>query len=239
MKKLWARLKEHMRKLKADLKPMSTKDKLDHLWTYYKWVAVVLAVIVVITCVTISSIQNSNRETLLGGMLINTDISLDGFNYLTEDYYARIAGELDEGVEREDVNITLESIAFADPELGADPGYAFDSVQKFEAELSVFALDYFFTDSLGMNYCALAAAGDLRDVLTEEELASFAANDDVIYAKDEDGSEIPIALRVRNMAYGKKYVQSTHEIYFGFVDNTKRPAACRELWEHLMDLEAE
>ena len=33
------RLKSHLRQLKADLGPMSWKDRMDHLWTYYKWVA--------------------------------------------------------------------------------------------------------------------------------------------------------------------------------------------------------
>lgn len=240
MKEKWNQLKNHLRKLKADLKPMTFKEKADHLWTYYKWVAVVLCVIIVITMITVSSIRTANQETLLSGMLINADVSLDGFNYLTDDYFAHRNGIEDDQV------VKLSSIAFHDPLRTTEIDYAYTAISKFTAEMADRDLDYVIMDQLGLDHCCIAnqALYDLRDILTEEELAQLAAAGDLIYAEIRDEDDVledtmPIAINMRNMAYSQRFIQSEYDIYFGFIDNTQRLDACRDLWAYLQALETE
>ena len=238
MKEKWNKLKANLRKLKADLKSMTFKEKVDHLWTYYKWVAVVLCVIVVIIMITVSSIRMANQETLISGMLINTDVSLDGYKYLTDDYFAYRNGVED------DQTVKLSSVAFQDPFTTTEIDYAYTAVAKFTAEMADRDLDYVLTDAVGLEHCCIAnqALFDLRDILTEEELAEFAAAGDLIYAQieNEDGEledTVPIAVNMRNMAFSEVYIQSEYDIYFGFIDNTLRLDACRDLWAYLQAVE--
>ena len=79
--------KEHWQKLKSELKDMTPKQKLEHLWEYYKWVlGVVLAVIIVIGTV-IGSVITMNTETIISGAIVNVPVDMAGYFQLQDGYY--------------------------------------------------------------------------------------------------------------------------------------------------------
>lgn len=223
------RLNEHLQKLKKDLQPMSFREKLDHLWTYYKWVLGVLAIFIVLICIVSSSIANINCETLISGMVINTDISLDGDNYLTVDYFERLRGV--EGKQE----VELAHLNFMDPETTTDIEFTYSAIMRIVADISGQQLDYVITDAVGMETCMdHDALMDLREVLTAEELELLA--DDLIYLYyDEDQQTVPVAVNLRNQAFSEHYIQSGSERYLAFIANTPRKEICRDFWEYLLE----
>lgn len=223
------RLKEHLQRLKKDMEPMSFREKLDHLWTYYKWVAALLALIIVLACMVGTSIANINCETLLSGMVINTDVTLDGNNYLTVDYFEKLQGV--EGKQE----IELAHLTFMDPEDSTDIEFTYTAIMRIVADISAQQLDYVITDDVGMETCMdHDALMDLRELLTEEELALLEG--DLIYLHyDEDDVTIPVAVNLRNQPFFEHYIQSEEDRYLAFIANTPRKEACRDFWEYLTE----
>jgi len=222
------RLKEHLKKLKKDLEPMSFREKLDHLWTYYKWFAALLALIIVLICMVSSSIANINCETLLSGMVINTDISLEGNNYLSVDYFEKLQGQ--EGKQE----IELAHLTFMDPEDTTDIEFTYAAIMRIVAEVSAQQLDYVITDGVGMETCMdHDVLMDLREILTQEELTLL--EEDLIYLHyDEDDITVPVAVNLRGQPFSGQYIQSEGDRYLAFIANTPRKEACREFWEYLL-----
>lgn len=222
------RLKEHLKKLKNDLKPMSFGEKLDHLWTYYKWLAALVALIIMLICMVVTSIININTETLLSGMIINTDISLEGNNYLTTDYFSKLQGR--EGKEE----IELTRLNYMDPEETTDIEFSYTAVMRIIAQISARQLDYVITDEVGMETCMdQDALMDLREILTEQELLLL--EDDLIYLYyDEDDVTVPVAVNLRNHPFYERYIQAEDDRYLAFVANTPRMEACRDFWDYLL-----
>ena len=78
-------------KLKNALKPMTFKEKCEHLWEYYKeWLLVVFLVIMGISLLT-TIIANRSKDVLVSGMVVNVSMDPRGMNYLTTDY-AKVLG---------------------------------------------------------------------------------------------------------------------------------------------------
>ena len=100
-----------MSQLKQVLSTMTTREKLDHIWTYYKLhiCAILLAVILVISWGV--SIYINSKEVLLSGNIINVFLSEEGQHYLTEDSFAAMGGSHD----RQTVKINSQYISPEDP----------------------------------------------------------------------------------------------------------------------------
>ena len=76
-------LKDYWEKLKKELQGMETRqEKLEHLWTYYKWVPAVFLIFVAIISIIISAIISLNTETILAGGIINVPVSPEGYAML-------------------------------------------------------------------------------------------------------------------------------------------------------------
>ena len=75
------------RDIKKTIAGMSWKDKIEYLWTYYKWVLAVAAVVILIICIVVSSIMNKSLTTLYGGTIINAELSAEGETYLTDGWF--------------------------------------------------------------------------------------------------------------------------------------------------------
>ena len=57
-------LKDHLHKIRDELAPMTPKQRWEHLWEYYKWVLGVLAGLVFIGAIIVTSVINNNTEAI-------------------------------------------------------------------------------------------------------------------------------------------------------------------------------
>ena len=227
---MFQKLKDHLKKLRADMRPMSFRDKLDHLWTYYKEVLLVFLLAVMVVCVLISSIMNLNNETLSYGVLGNVSCSADGYSYLTEDYFQEIADN------PKKQRIYLDSIAFEDAALAEDVDMNYQASMRLLAMVSGKMVDYMFLDHYTMEfYMADDFYMDLTQLLTAEELEALGSR--LIYAQPEDFDEMfPVAIDVSDMPYVKENIRTgdnDKRVYLTFAANTERPDNCRQVWDRI------
>lgn len=225
-------LKEHWQKLMNELKPMTPKKRLEHLWEYYKWVLGVLALIGFIVALVVTSLINLNTEVLASGILMNCNVDADGFAYLSDGYYQthRTEGE------RQRVDLTYRN--YGDPETSEDPSFNYDVLQSIVAMVAASSLDYIMTDDVGMEAMLMPDYWmDLRDLFTEEELTQM--DERVIkLVVEETGEVIPMALDITDSEFCKTYMASEKgKTYILFAITTPRPEVCREMYERIMVLE--
>lgn len=224
------RIREHFARLKKNMESMTPREKLDHLWTYYKWVLVVLAVIVVITCVVITGYKNVHTELMFSGVIINTNVSLDGQEFLNTEFFALLDGD------PKHQKSYLVNLFYEDPNTTDQVEYAYQALQKIQASLSVRELDYMIGDLVGVRTCMnLDALMDLTQVLTLEELQPYIDANAVLYLEYErTGEKIPVALKLNDHPLAASgYMEITQDTYLAFFANTPRLDTCRTFWEYI------
>lgn len=218
-------------KLRNDMKPMTFKEKCEHLWEYYKeWLLVAFLVCMVLGLVC-TIIANSKKEVLVSGMMVNIYIEQEGMNYLTSDY-AKALGATSKNQVAE-----VDATAFGDPmdpEQGQNSYYA---SMILPARVTGAMLDYMILDKFAMEYYIIRDVYlDLREFFTQEELDQLAAEDRIIYCMEEGASEFdryPIAVKITDLDFVKDNVNNEGDIYFALSGSTPRPEMCRHVWEYL------
>ena len=213
-----------------DLKPMTWKKRIDHLWTYYKAALFVAAIVVLVVSFLVTVITNQSKEVIVGGMVVNVSMEQEGMNYLSQDYKAELAPD--------DKNklVTLEYTTFQDP---SDPQFGEQSYYAsmlLTARVSGAMLDYMILDKYAMEYYITQEVYlDLREVFTEEELAELTAQGKVIYAMQEENTERwPIAIVISDLDYVKDNVTSEGDVYFALSGNVRSLETCRNVWERIL-----
>ena len=220
-------LKQRWQKLCDDMKPMSFREKVDHLWTYYYWVLIVAAIIVTLCLIVHSSVTNLNREVLVAGALVNADVSVEGHDFLEERYFEKLGGQ------KGDQEVQITDITFEDPNTTLNIDQTYTATMRLVAMVSAKEVDYVIMDKIGLEfYLGHDLFMDLNELLSWEELEKW--KDDLIYLTYEDtGETIPVAINLKNTWFAKKYLRTEKDQYIGFAANTQRPDACKILWEYL------
>ena len=219
-------LKEHWQKLKSELKDMTFREKLEHLWEYYKWVLVVLGMVVVIVCTVVASIISLNTETILAGGIINVPVSPDGYVYLQEGYYEHAHTE----GKRQRVELT--NMNFVDPYTNVDQTYAMDIMENVAAMIGADVLDYLIYDETALPFFMTPELFcDLRKLYTEEQLEQM--GNAVIKLEMEDGSLIPIAIDIRDTAFYNTYMEVETKLFISFSIRLPRKEATLDFWQFI------
>lgn len=243
---------QEIRQLRKEMKPMSFKDKVDHIWTYYKeYIGLAVLFLVITTGLVTSMITAAERrESVVTGIMINIIADQEGRDILTIDYAKHL--NVDEK------KVKLESTDFSD--LTTDL-----SEENYNAsmivinEVSAKMLDYMIMDKLAMEfYTAQEVYLDLREFFTLEELRSFAEKDMLVFCMEEDtvaglsqedmyalqlksltpeGAEIqgcwPAAVKITDMEYVKQNFHNQDDIYFALAGSTLKMQEVRGLWEYM------
>lgn len=225
-------LRQEWKKLTEDLKPMSWRQKLDHIWTYYKEYLAVLAMIVFTVGMLISGAINKSKQVIMAGVLCNVSISQEGHTFLTDGYLAMVGGE-----EKKQV-ATLDSLVF---EITGD----FNEVnQNYETAMAGMAMvsgqqvDYFLMDEYAMLYYLNQGMFlELEEFLTTEQLEQFA--EDLIYLREETEEEkYAYALRITDLPFVKDCIRNEGEVYMAVAGNAPNLEGFRELWQQMLEWNA-
>ena len=219
---------EEVRKLREEMRPMTFRQKVDHIWTYYKdYILVSLPFLLIIVGLIASAIGNAT-EKVVTGIMVNITIDQEGFNYLSTDYEEYL--QLEEGQA-----VKLEYTNFEDLTTSPDTENNYYAAMGVVGEVSAKTLDYMILDGMSMQfYSTQEIYGDLRTVLTEEELAYFQEKDLVVYCLEEGQTEKwPAAIKIDDLPFVKKYIRSNDSVFFALSGSTQKPDACRAIWEYI------
>lgn len=216
------------KKLKSDLAAMTFKEKLNHIWTYYKGALVILAIMLALSSIVVSSCRSRNTQTLLSGIGINVYLTDEGQSYVKDEYFERVKTE------------GLEQVIYTETTQDAFTNTS-SMEESYMSLMSLIALgvseelDYLLLDETALtNLLAHDIYMDLRDFFTEEELEEMA--DNVIWlvsGAEEEAELMPVAIKVEHIPFFAENAQNTDDTFFALVTNTPRKEACRDFWEYI------
>ena len=216
-------------KLREEMKPMTFRQKADHLWTYYKqYLFVSLPILLVIVGLISSTVTNLTTDRVITGIMVNITIDQEGFNYLSVDYedYLQLG---------KNQKVKLEYTSFDDLQTSTDSERNYYAAMGVVGEVAAKVLDYMILDGMGMQFYATQEIyGDLRTIFTQEELDYFAENDLLVYCREEGQTEKwPAAVKIDDLPFVKEYIRSDDSVFFALSGSSERLDACRGVWDYL------
>ena len=209
------RLKAHLKKLKADLALMSWRGRIEHLWTYYKWLVFAAIGIGIFLYMILSATISGSREVLISGIGINVPMTEEGIVCLNDDYLTRLGG-----TKRQTVQYLNEVLDLDNPD-----EVSYSTTVKVNGLISTKKLDYLMLDQKALDYYGADELFlDLRELFPQETLAHLPI-------LEVDG--VPILLDLSDTWFAQTYIVGKAPRYLGFAYNTPHPEACIELWQYL------
>lgn len=225
-------IKAQWQELKDTLRPMPWKKKLEHLWEYYKWVLVVLAVVGMLGYISFVGYSNARVEGLFYGEVVNLNFDTEGVEYLQKDFLEYLGGKKGD----QKVSLFLSNLVVGDDST-YDNYYA--PLMRTSSEISNKQLDYIMADSAALTcYFNEEILMDLRELFTEEEIAQM--GDTVVYVLyEETGEKIPMAINVTDSAFMVSRLNFKTTAYLCFVAGTERTETCKVFYEYFMAYQPE
>ena len=222
------------KKLKEDLSRMTFKEKVQHLWTYYKSTLLIAIAAIALLSIVITSVINVNKDIIVSGVSVNVYLSEEGQQYLSDDYYEKVYD-----------GSGLEKVDFAELSLydASDMNHAQDNqyaLAALSALISEGELDYMIVDqsalTLFIKYESILQ--DLRHLFPQEDLAKL-GNKVAHMRLEEDGEDIPIAFDITDLPF---ILDNTTQggnpekpLYLIFTLNSPREDACRAIYQYILD----
>ena len=220
-------LKGHFAKLKKDLEPMTFKEKVDHIWTYYKEYMLVIFCVLVIIGGLLVSVLTPKPHILFAGVQCNVRLTTEGYDYLTKGFQQDVL----DGAEGNMFLHTLRFYGEGTVEAVEETTQAYYSVTSYvEAKeldymlVDLYAFRYFGSDRLYM---------DLRQVLSEQELQELDQQGLLLYEQNEGETEkTPRAINISQTAFCKSHLGG-QECYLVFIRNSPRAEHCEKMWDYI------
>ena len=221
-----------IQKLREDMAPMTFREKVDHIWYYYKTYILVFAVLAFAIGAIIGSVL-SKKESITAGMMVNLTMSAEGYNYLTDEYFARIDGQRKQEVRLDSTNFSnLES-----PSVDVEVSY--NAAQTLVARVSGGILDYVLLDegALGF-YVWQDVFMDLSEFFTEEELAQLESEGRLRYGQiEETGERWVAAVDISDLPFVKENIGTVNvkdgKVFFALSGRPPHPENCRDIWNYI------
>ena len=225
-----SRLSIALREFIATLRPMSWRDRIDHIWTYYKEIILIGAVVIILLASILGNALKPRLEVRMSGYLANITLSEDGSVYLKEDYLSHLGGSADSQT------VILNSTVFGGegylPNMEANYNAAHAPVLQVTAQ----EVDYMLLDEVALEfYLNKAFFMDLRQLLNEEELKQL----ELTYYQPVDidekpvGESYPVAVDITGTAFAQGCAKDAKKVYFVAVANGPNKDDIRNFWEYL------
>lgn len=211
----------------AVLKPMSWKQRIAHIFSYYEELVFVLALILAVVIIVGVTVNKDDRQTIFGGAFANVDINQAGYDYLSDGVIALFEGD------PETHRVDLSSTAFKEVERVSELDSSYNAAMKPIAKIEEGVLDYLVMNEDAMEfYMTQYALMDLTEVFTADELAAM--EDDLIYIYLEvEAIRYPIAIEVTQLPFFQDCVDVSEPVFFGYTGSKEDREEYRAFWAYL------
>ncbi len=211
----------------AVLKPMTWKERIEHIFSYYEELVFILAMILAAVIIIGVSVSRDDRQVIFGGAFANVDINQIGYDYLSDGLIEHL------GADPESHRVDLSSTAFKEVTQVSELDVSYNSAMKPIAKIEEDVLDYLVMNEDAMEfYMTQYALMDLTEVFTADQLAAM--EDDLVYVYLEvEAVRYPIAIEVTDMPFFKDCVDVSKPVYFGFTGHKEDSEEYRAFWEYL------
>lgn len=231
--------KDSCRRLVEEMKPMTFRQKADHLFTYYKeYLLIVLAVIALIALI-ISTTAQSKRQIAMSGVLCNVTMSIEGYNHLTQDFFQR------QGFDSsyQDVHLSALELKISENMSASQIDNAYYAAMGMLSMVEDKELDYAILSEDAFGYfLSQEIYMDLRDFFTAQELEQW--KDYLVYARADDANPdteeemYPVAVNIAKLPFGQEFGDEEELVYFTVIANTQHLELCRQLWTDIVTWES-
>lgn len=207
---------------------MTRQERINHIWYYFKWHIVAVAIcIIAIISLSINIIQSSKND-VLGGAILNVSISEEGTTYLN-DNYLQFCGYKKSKNQVFIFNSGIKNLSADELQLNPDFTMAFTTM------LGAKKLDFLIMDKPVMDYyIAQNYYMDLRQIFTTDELQALSEN--LIYTDITiDGiiQPIPIAICIDELPFTVNCIQSSQSVYLLFSRNAPNKNQLKSFYDYL------
>ena len=219
--------KESFRAFIEVLKPMNWKDRLDHIFTYYKWIFVALLCLVVAVSIGVNAISRHLNPPLYRGAVVGVQLTDQADDYLTRQLQEKLGGAYTRQ------NAVLRHFPF----LALDDPQAASTNQATYYQLTALVvgqeLEYVIMDE---NAWSLLKDGhfftDLQTLLPQEELTRL--QPDLQWVLDAEAEkETALGIDITDSGFAKKHLKDQGPIYLAFSGNTKNTGYTQAFLQHL------
>lgn len=220
------KLKQSFTKFIATLKPMTFRQRIDYIFTYYKEHMLLALIALIILVGVVVSLFNAQIEIIFSGTIANLDLTKDGAAYLREDLFDYFGGKPGQ-------EVRLSASYFDELFSSVDSfDYNYNAAMGVVAMVGAQSLDYMIMDEVALKFfLSQDIFMDLREFFTEEELAELESR--LVYFELDDGSRYPVAVHIEDTAYAKDCIDVKDAVFFAFIANAPHMDACHEFWDYL------
>lgn len=217
-------------KLKHDLKGMTLKEKAEHLWTYYRWIIIVVFMSLLLISLLVTTYVNTHTNLLLGGVGMNLKTDDTAKKVLTEDFQKQYGNQL----------LRWEDAEFVDVALRSGPNTSIDdyeqrqyNVMNIHAMCAGKDLDYILSDEEGIY--ALWPENeedrpyyDLRKFFTEEQIDALGKEGRLMIYNEQ-----VIGVDISNLPLVKNHFGTKEKVFFCVVKNSPRMDMLHSFWDYI------
>jgi hypothetical protein len=209
------------------LKPMTPKQKLDHLWTYYKAVPITLLAIIFFLSSLIPGIIESRKEVLFGGLSINFNENDRMKSCLIDELFVFFGGT---DSKKQHVTLNTMSLSTASEDLAA----LYDEHTAIAAQIAAKELDYIILDTTSVEFFSnMDVMADLNTLLTAQQLQTL--NDRLLYRTSTEGKTYPFAIDLSGTAFAQACNPIDGAVYIIFPGNTERAGKTAQFLDYILN----
>lgn len=225
------RVRESWRHFRTVLAPMTPKQKLEYLWTYYKWVPIVLLAVILVGASLISGIAEQRKEVLYGGLAVNLSLSDEASGALTDGLWAAFGG-----TDPDQQRVTLEYSTVSTGSQTTDLQTAYTESVKITARIAAHEVDYILMNDTAREYFDRQdMSANLETLLTGGQLAELEPR--LLWKESDEGAEYPYGVDLSGTAFAAACVPEGEGLYVIFPGNTGREGRIADFLDYLLKWE--
>lgn len=220
-------MKERFRAVIQTLKSMSWKERIVHIFTYYKWIFVAFLCLIIVISISINAISRYLNPPLYRGAVVGALYTEQTEAYLTTQLQEALDGK---DTDREAVLRQISFLPLDDPN-GVSTNQA--AYYQLTTLVSGQELEYVIMDE---HAWSLLKDGyffaDLEALLDAEALAQLKPL--LQWVSDtETGKENALAIDITDSDFAKTYLRSQGKLYLAFPGNTDNLSYTRPFLQYL------
>lgn len=211
------------------MKGMTFKEKVGHIFYSYKMELCVIALVLFVFILGVSSIISANTTMLLSGDLMNLNLKDEGLRYLQEDYLESIGGA---GF-MEKYQVVQDHYAMNEETGQYD--YNMELSMKTLALVTAGDLDFQFIDKKVLElFLSEGIYLDLRNFLSEEEMKHWEGK--ILYLEYEStGQRVPVALDMSETPFVEDCAKlESHDYFFAVISTSPRIKETKAFFDYIM-----
>lgn len=207
-------LKERFREVLQVLKPMSWRARIEHIFTYYKWIFVAIIGVAVLISIGVNALSRYLNPPIYRGAAVGVTLTQQAEDCLTQQLRVYLDGA---DTRREAVLRQVPFYALDDPKAASTNQAAYYQLSALVAGQE---LEYVIMDE---NAWSLLKDGyffeDLENLLPQETISRLQPY--IQWAQDkESGQTLALGIDISHLDFVKENILSDGPVYLAFPGNT-------------------